>query len=272
MDYTMAGVPQTLTLAAVPPNSAAAINECVAAGRISWLGPLLLVSARTILWFTLQCLLALVLYILHRPAPFRTAGNWWMFYGTLSDLCCLFGIRHLTRGEGIRLRDIVGPVRLRFGRDIFLALGILICGYPAVMAGSYLAGSLVFGSMAKVPADFILQHHSLPLWATLYTLIVWWIVQSATEEMTYQGYALPRLQALTGRTWIALSIVGFWWAAQHCMIPFVPDWRYVAYRFLMFVPLLLLWMAIYLCIRRLAPLIFAHWPMDLLVAFMTGVH
>jgi hypothetical protein len=88
--------------------------------------------------------------------------------------------------------------------------------------------------------------------------------------MTYQGYVLPRLEALTGRTWIAYLIVLFWWSAQHCMFPFIPDWRYVAYRSLMMVPILLLCMAIYLRIRRLSPLIIAHWPMDISVAIMTG--
>jgi hypothetical protein len=31
-------------------------------------------------------------------------------------------------------------------------------------------------------------------------------------------------------------------------------------------------MLVYLRIRRLAPLIVAHWPMDLGVAIMTGIH
>jgi len=104
----------------------------------------------------------------------------------------------------------------------------------------------------------------------VYSLTVWWVIQSAAEEMTYQGYVLPRLEALTGRTWIAFSIVLFWWSVQHCMLPFVPDWRFVAYRSLMMVPILVFCMAVYLRIRRLSPLIIGHWPMDLGVAIMTG--
>ncbi|MGA2169854.1 MAG: CPBP family intramembrane glutamic endopeptidase, partial [Terracidiphilus sp.] len=251
-------------------NARSEIQDRLAAGRIPWIGPLLLVSARSVLWLTLQSLLALVLLALHHPAPFRTAGKWWNIYGSLSDLCCLLGLRYFTRKEGIRLRDLIGPIRMRRGRDLWLGLGILVLAYPIMMGGSYLAGMLVYGSTAKVPMEFILQAHSLPIWATVYTLTVWWIIQSATEEMTYQGYVLPRLETLTGRTWIAVSITGFWFAAQHCMVPFVPDWHYLAYRFLMFFPLVLFIMLVYLRIRRLAPLIVAHWPMDLGVAIMTG--
>jgi len=252
-------------------NARSQIEERAATGRVLWIGPLLLAPARTVLWFTFQCLLALILYALHRPAPFQTAGNWWMLYGTLSDGCCLFGMWYFTRQEGIRLRDLIGPIRLRWGRDLWLGLGILVLSYPLLIGGGYLATALVYGSTANVPIEFILQRHALPMWATVYTLTVWWIIQSTTEEMTYQGYVLPRLQALTGRTWIAIVIVGFWWGGQHCMVPFVADWHYVAYRFLMFLPLMA-WMAIYLRIRRLAPFIIAHWPMDLMVAVMTGTH
>jgi hypothetical protein len=251
-------------------NSPASIRERVAARRVPWMGPPLLVVARSALWLSFQSLLALILLALHRPAPFRTAGNWWMIYGTLSDLCCLLGMRYFTRREGIRLRDLIGPIRLRWGRDVFLGLGILVLAWPCATFGSYLAQILLYGSPAKTPMTFILQPHTLPLWATVYSLTVWWVIQSATEEMTYQGYVLPRLEALTGRTWIAFLIVWFWFTAQHCMVPFVPDWRYVAFRFLMMVPLIMVMMLVYLRIRRLSPLIIAHWPMDLGIAIMTG--
>lgn len=258
------------TSATIPANARAEITKRVAAGRIPWIGPLLLVAARTVLWFTFQCLLALILFAMHRPAPFRTAGSWWIIYGSLVDLCCLLGMKYFTRKEGIRLRDLVGPIRMRRGRDLFLALGLLVVAYPFFVGGGHLAGWLVYGSMAKVPMAFVMQRHALPMWAMVYSVTVWWVIQSATEEMTYNGYVLPRLQVLTGRTRVAIVITGFWFAAQHCMFPFVSDWRYITYHFLMFLPFLLFWMAIYLRIRRLSPLILAHWPMDIAAAIMTG--
>ncbi|MGA3135893.1 MAG: CPBP family glutamic-type intramembrane protease [Terracidiphilus sp.] len=244
----------------------------MAAGRISWTGPLLLVAGRSALWLALQSLLALVFLAQHRPHPMQAAGQWWPIYANLGDLGCLLGMKYFTRKEGIRLRDLIGPIRMRWGRDLFLGLGILILAFPCAMFGSYLAQILVYGSLAKTPIAFILQAHSLPLWATVYSLTVWWVIQSATEEMTYQGYVLPRLEALTGRTWIAFLIVLFWFSVQHCMFPFIPDWRYVAYRSLMMVPILVLCMVVYLRIRRLSPIIIAHWPMDISVAIMTGTH
>ena len=36
-----------------------------------------------------------------------------------------------------------------------------------------------------------------------------------TEEMTYQGYALPRLELLTGQTWLAVVMVAVGFGLQH---------------------------------------------------------
>jgi len=48
----------------------------------------------------------------------------------------------------------------------------------------------------------LLMHvRRLPIWATVYSVTVWWLIWSPTEELTYQAYVLPRLRVLTGRTW-----------------------------------------------------------------------
>ena len=253
-------------------NGLVALQSRVATGKVPWIGPLFLVCGRSLMWLTLQALLASIFLALHRPDPWRSAGQWWIVYCTLGDLGCLAGMKYFTSKEGIRLRDLIGPIRMRWGRDVFFGLGLLVLSFPLFIAGGSLAAWVSYGSMAKVPMELVWQRHTLPLWATVYSLTVWWIVNSATEEMTYQGYVLPRLEARTGRTWIAVSVVGFWWALQHCMIPFIPDWRYLVYRFFMMIPVLVLMMFTYLRIRRLSPLILVHWPMDLAGAILTGIH
>jgi len=114
--------------------------------------------------------------------------------------------------------------------------------------------------------------HALPVWATVYSVTLWWMIWSPTEEATYNAYVLPRMRALTGRRWIPWMFVGFWWALQHCALPFVPDWKYLAFRFLGFLPGVLVMMLFYLRTRRLTPLIVAHWPMDIAAAIMTAIY
>jgi membrane protease YdiL (CAAX protease family) len=102
--------------------------------------------------------------------------------------------------------------------------------------------------------------------------MLFWPINSVVEEMTYQGYVLPRLEALTGRTWIAFAGVAFWFTAQHCVIGFVPDLRSNLCRFVGFFPGVVIVIAIYLRTRRLAPLIVGHWIIDLSAVLMTAVY
>lgn len=255
----------------VQPNCFASIQQRVAAGCIPWTGPLVLVVLRPMLFFTVQALLALAYFAFHHTAPWREAGRWWSVYGTIVDIGCLIGLRIATRGEDIRLRDLVGPVRLRLGHDFFLGLGLFVLIFPFFIGGSMFAQKLLYGSLATDTATYLTQMHTLPIWAFVYSVTLWWMISSPTEEAIYQGYALPRLRALTGRTSMAMLIVGLWWAAQHCVLPFVPDGKYLLFRLLAFMPGVLVFMLVYLRTRRLAPLIVAHWSMDLLGAIMTAV-
>ena len=258
--------------AAIPLNLPPQIRERVASGRISWPGPLLLVSARPLLLVASQAIVALMLFATHRHNPWRAAGDWWNVYGTVVDVSCLIGLRYFTRKEGIRLLDLIGQIRLRHGHDLFLGLGFFLAIFPFFMGGSYLALRVLYSSPHQDPNAYLLHGHALPIWAIVYSMTLWWVIWSPTEETTYQAYALPRLEALTSRTWVAVLIVGFFWTAQHCALPFVPDWRYLLFRFITFLPGVLLLILFYLRIRRVAPLIVAHWPMDIAAALMTAIY
>jgi hypothetical protein len=253
-------------------NDPSAISKRAAAGRISWAGPLLMVTARSALLMASQGLVALIFLGRGLAMPWRAAGDWWAVYGTLVDVGCLLGLKYFTRREGIRLRDLLGPVRMRGGRDVWLGLGYFLLIFPFFLAGSYGARLLLYGSTDNSVNKYLLHMHALPVWATVYSVTVWWMIWSPTEEATYNAYVLPRMQALTGRRWIPWMVVSFWWALQHCALPFVPDWKYLAFRFLGFLPGVLVMMLFYLRTRRLAPLIVAHWPMDIVAAVMTAIY
>jgi hypothetical protein len=256
--------------APVQPNSVSAIKTRLAEGRITWTGPLLLLLARSILWMTAQSLVALLFVLQHRAEPWRQACYWWSVCFTLADVGCILGMRFFLKREGIRLRDLLGPVRLRFGRDVFVGLGYFLLFSPGFFVGGYLSQRLFYGPSGVNPANFFLHAHALPLWATVYSITLFWMINSVVEEATYQAYVLPRLEALTGRMWIAFTAVTFWWTAQHCVLGFIPDLRSLACRFLGFLPGIAIVVAIYARTRRLAPLIFGHWIIDITAVLMTA--
>jgi uncharacterized protein len=248
-------------------NSSACVQERVAAGRVTWTGPLILVCLRTILLIAGQSCVAWILWEQQHPHPWREAGDWWAVYGTLADAGCLLALRFFTRREGIQMRDLLGPVRMRRGHDLWLGIGYYLL-LPIFLASTFLARQWLFGSNGSALAGLLMHVHPLPLWATVYGVSLWWLLWSPTEEATYQAYCLPRLQSLTGRSWLTILIVGFFWAAQHSALPFYFDWHYGIFRFLAFFPGVVAMMLLYLRTRRLTPLIFAHWPLDIFAAII----
>jgi hypothetical protein len=111
-------------------NSQAEIEKRLALGQVSWTGPLLLVTSRTVLAVVAQAIVAFIYVLRRNPSPWQAATPWWSIYGTLVDIGCLALMTWFTRGEGIRLRDLVGRMRLRWGRDIFIGNWVPSSGLP----------------------------------------------------------------------------------------------------------------------------------------------
>ena len=173
-----------------------------------------------------QAVVALKYGVRGHPSPWNAAAPWWTVYATLVDIGCLALMLKFTRAEGIRLRDLIGPIRLRRGNDIALGIVCYLIFVPSFTFPGLLASKLVFGTTHPSMYPGLLTARNLPLWAVVYSVSLWWLIWSPTEEMTYNGYALPRIQSLTGSKPIAVLIVAFWWAIQHSFIPFILDWKY----------------------------------------------
>lgn len=254
-------------------NSDAAIRGRIALGTISLSGPLLLTAARSTLIIVVQALVALGFWLGHNPSPWRAQAPWWSVYATLVDVGCLLLLRRQARREGIRLSDLFEVDRSRLGREVLWGVGLLLLLFPtAIQAGAILASWLVYGTFQP---DFgqlapgLLVARRLPAWAVAYSLSLFWLVWSPTEEVIYQAYCAARLEALTRNKWLTVTVVGFWWAFQHSLFPLVLDPRLIMWRFLQFAPFVVVVQLIYLRVRRLPRFIVMHWPMDILAARMT---
>lgn len=252
-------------------NSSEAILSRLAAGRVPRFGPLLMLTARPGLLLLVQGLVLLLFLQLNVENAAVAVRSWWTIFGTLVDFGCLGLLIWLTRREGIRLRDLIGFAKSKLKTDIPIGLGIFLIVFPvAIFGGGMIAMLIAYGSLNPVLPEATYTR-TLPLLAVLYSRVLWWPLWSVTEELTYNGYALPRLNAMTGSPWLSVAIVSFFFSIQHSFL-MLADLRYGLYMFLTFVPLSVAMTCIYLRLRRLAPLIFGHWLMDLAgVLFMLKI-
>ena len=246
------------------PNSKAAIEKRVAAGKITWAGPLIMVSARTVLGWIVQAL-AVVLYFRGSSNPWIEATAWWRVYGTLVDVGCIVLLVWLTRREGIRLFDLGNYRRKGWLRDVGLGVGMFILLTPFSVGVTYAAMALF---QFSPPESGIV----LPTWATLYSLIIWWVIWAPVEDLTYAGYALPRLEALTGGKWLlAATVVNLFIVLQHSLFPFQGVHWPVILGMLGQIPILTVSGWLYLRWRRLLPFHVSHWLTDIMTVLTVSL-
>lgn len=251
------------------PNSISRLSGRARNGTLGWTGPLMVLVGRSVLIIAAQAITASLLWLRSHTWSWNAAAKWWTVYGTLVDIGCLALMAALTRREGIRLRDLIGRIRLRWGRDLWLGAGLLVLVFPFFILGAASATRIVYGSGQLPSFAGLADGRVLPLWGVIYSFSIWWLIWSPTEEMTYRGYALPRFEVLCRNRTLAFALVSFWWSLQHVFLPFILDWRLVLWRFLAFLPGVVLLTLPSLKIRRLAPFVFAHWPMDIAAVYMT---
>ena len=245
------------TISAMDPNSYAALRRRLDAGALTWRGPALMLFARTACAVGAQALVAALFALRLSPTPWHDAEPWLPVYGTLVDAGCLALLWRLTRREGIRLFDLVGFERTRLVRDALLGLAVIPASLVFILGGIYAAGWLLYGTLTQ-PYLF----GPLPLPAALYGVLVWPFILGLTEQMTYNGYLLPRFQVLCRSTSLAIVIVAFAWSLQHSFMPLTFDTKYMAFRLLSSVPNSVFVSLLYLRLRRLIPLAIAHALMD----------
>jgi hypothetical protein len=136
---------------------------------------------------------------------------------------------------------------------------------PIVVPNVALA-TLLFGD-AETPLATLIQ--PLPQWAALTALVLFPATIALAELPTYFGYVQPRLEALTGRAWVAVTLTAGFLSLQHATLPLVLEWRFVDWRSLMCAPFALLLAVVLRWRPRLLPyLAVLHGLADLQVAVM----
>lgn len=229
---------------------------------IPWIFPTTMLFFRFLLAILAQAIISGIFFLCGSTTPWNAAGPWWMVYGTLIDLGCLWILLVFTKKEGIRITDLIGYDPKRLGQDILTGLAYFLLFFVITMGFTVLAGFMLYGSFQPPSVA-----GKLPITAALYSVILWPLIWGIMEQITYQGYALPRMEKVVGRRWIAVLFVSFGWGLQHIALPLVLDWRFMAMRFISTFPLAIVMTILYLRKRRLMPFIVSHWAMDFAAAF-----
>jgi membrane protease YdiL (CAAX protease family) len=125
------------------------------------------------------------------------------------------------------------------------------------VGGMYGFGLAIYG---YVPVTMV---QPVPVWLAVINAVLLPLTIVLAELPLYFGYALNKIEETTGNKILAILYPMFFYALQHSFIPLLYDWKHILFRFLSFLPLMLVLGIIYYKKRKLATLMIGHSALDL---------
>jgi len=234
---------------------------------LSWWPVIFFLPARLVFAFIAQALTAGIFAYRGSANAWQESTAWWPVYSTITDILCLLTLVLLTKREGIKVSDLFGAK----GKDIFKQLAWTPV-YLLTVAPSAILANIISQSFYGSTLPPMIAVVNLPPAGQLYSLIIWPIVWVITEELVYLGYLFPRIEVISGKTWVAVLVVIFFWGLQHLAMPFIPNEKYLISRVLAATAAIFSFpIAFILGRRRLIPLIGVHYLADLATAILISL-
>lgn len=134
-------------------------------------------------------------------------------------------------------------------------IGMIFFILLAGMGGMYLAGFICYGI---IPYAAPMMIAPIPLWLAAVNILVLPISTALAEGGLYLGCGVNQFK----NKYAAILVPAFFFALQHCFIPTLLDARYIAYRFLSFLPLVVILCAYYHKHRDPLPIMIGHAVID----------
>ena len=119
----------------------------------------------------------------------------------------------------------------------------------------YLAGFLCYG---VIPYAAPMMIAPIPLWLAIINMLLLPVSTAFAEEGLYLGCGVNQIR----NKYAAIFVPAFFFALQHSFIPMLFDARYIAYRFLSFLPLTIILCCHYYKKRNPLPIMVGHAVID----------
>lgn len=172
------------------------------------------------------------------------------------DLVTLLVVARLLVREGTSLSRLLDLKP--FGRTVgwgLLAFVLLLVGF---LIATFVGNLVVY----QGPPPAAVSTVSVPLWYGLWSIILMPLTVAVAEESLYRGYLQPRLQARFGRV-AGVVLAALLFSLQHVAFG-LGSWEGVGARLIATFLSGLLFGALYVWLKRLGPLVIAHWLLDVL--------
>ncbi len=218
-------------------------------------------SARTIGLLAFRSILFIIAGLLFTALTGQSlegASRWWSLICIVCNIITILVLMAVCKNEGTTYRALIGnhKSQVDFKYTLFIVLIMLSLG----MGGMYGFAFMIFG---YVP---VIMLQPIPIWLAVMNLFLLPFTIVFAEFPLYFGYGFNRIEKETGSKGLSVFIPMFFYSLQHAFIPLLFDWKHVLFRFLSFLPLLMVLGMIYDRKRKLKPLMIGHAVLDFATA------
>ena len=196
-----------------------------------------------------------VLFAMSTNQSLEQASKWWSIICTICNIITIILLMTICKCEGTTYKKLIGYEKgegnLKY--TLFIVVIMLLLG----MGGMYGFGFAIYG---YVPVTMV---QPIPIWIAAINVILLPLTIVFAELPLYFGYALNGIEKTTGNKVFSIMYPMFFYALQHSFIPVLYDWKHILFRFLSFLPLMLVLGVIYYKKRKLTSLMIGHGVLDL---------
>lgn len=214
------------------------------------LGPFALPLFRSVLFIIIGVIFARL-----TNQTLEESSRWWSIICTVCNIITIILLMTICKSERITYKKLITNQR---GQDslryiLFIVMLMIVLG----MGGMYGFGFMIY---SYVPITMI---QPIPVWLAIINAILLPLTTVFAELPLYFGYSLNGIEKITGNKTLSILYPMFFYALQHSFIPLLYDWKHILFRFMSFLPLMLVLGIIYDKKRKLRPLMIGHAILDL---------
>ena len=183
------------------------------------------------------------------------ASRWWSIICTVCNIITILVLMAICKSEGYTYKKLIGYQRGQGNLKYTLLIVVLMIIFG--MGGMYGFGYVIYG---YVPVTMV---QPIPVWLAAINLLLFPLTVVFAEMPLYFGYALNGIEKITGNKLLSIIYPIFFYALQHSFFPLLFDWKHILFRFLSFMPLMLVLGITYYKRKKLQPLMIGHAILDL---------
>ncbi|MBL8920139.1 MAG: hypothetical protein JNJ54_14835 [Myxococcaceae bacterium] len=183
-----------------------------------------------------QAIVALVCWATGDGAPFSSAGRWWLVSVTVANVGTIALLSRLRREEG-GVRRLWRFSRATWKGDLGWFVAFTVVAGPVGWLPNVALASVLWDAPDTGNA-VLFRPLPLPVLAVL--LVAFPVTQALAELPFYFGQMGPALRRAGWASAPSVLVPSLVLAVQHVAMPLEPDWRFFAWRGLMFLPFALL--------------------------------